>query len=534
MMNEISKEELIRRISLVYEKNKIQILDTIKKCNGEFSIVEIERELNDFYNEEDVSDISFTYDEGSIECLYFPDDIVLEIINSIPKDIKKLTISDRIAGMINFNKFDLEEVIVVSRYIKADDITYKLYHDYKINRVGNLCYDYYDYLNDGNDFSYKAQYMSNEEALELIHKYNAKSYDIDFGKKYINLGFDGINVNISAHFEDMSEVCEFVSRLEKEGYVIREINLFSCDPIDIDYINQNYFPLDKLAKRVDILVDFPFSSCSMIWYEFRSLVETIRWYRELINSYNLSPVEKLAFAYDIMKTFEYNAEKKNEDSSISREPQKIIFSGNIVCAGYSIFLKEVIRGLDPNIKLDTYSLTCFEDNDVVVTGRHMRNIVRINDDKYNIHGIYSLDATWDSYSKKRVKMYGIDYDGLDLYKYFLVPFSKYNEVFSHEEKDLMFFGDIEFLNKDTSSENIKRAIEMCGKLKNKELFSGEINDMFDKEDDASKKLIEFDSLSISKEKLSQIIYNVRRAEGYSKEEASKRAESFIYEEKRSL
>ena len=348
------------------------------------------------------------------------------------------------------------------------------------------------------------------------------------------MGFDKVSVNISAHFEDMSEVCKFIVALEAEGYVVKEVNLFSYDPIDIDYINQNYVLLDKLAKRADISVDFPFSSSTMNWYEFRSLVETIRWYRELINSYDLSPVEKLAFAYDILKTFEYNAERKNEDSSISREPQKIIFSGNIVCAGYATFLKEVIRGLDPNIKLGTYSLTCFEDNDVVVSGRHMRNIVRINDDKYNIHGIYSLDSTWDSYSKKHAKMYGNEYDALDLYKYFLVPFPKYNEVFPHEEKDLMFFGDIEFLNKDTSSENIKRAIEMCCTLKNKELFSAEINDMFDKEDDASTKLLEFDSLSISKEKLSQIIYNVRRAEGYSETEASKKSEDFIYEGERSL
>ena len=533
-MSEISKEELIGKISLEYEKNKSQILYAVKNCNGEFSIVEMEKELDDFYSEEEMPNVSFTYDKGSIECFYFPDDVILEIINSIPRDIKKLTVSDRVARMIDFSEFNLEEVIVISRYTQADDITYKLHHDCKISRVGNYCYDYYDYLKDGNDFYYKAQHLTNEEVLELVHKYKAKSYSIDLDKKYISFGFDKVSVNISAHFEDMSEVCKFIVALEAEGYVVKEVNLFSYDPIDIDYINQNYVLLDKLAKRTDISVDFPFSSSTMNWYEFRSLVETIRWYRELINSYDLSPVEKLAFAYDILKTFEYNAERKNEDSSISREPQKIIFSGNIVCAGYATFLKEVIRGLDPNIKLGTYSLTCFEDNDVVVSGRHMRNIVRINDDKYNIHGIYSLDSTWDSYSKKRAKMYGNEYDALDLYKYFLVPFSKYNEVFPHEEKDSMFYDDIDFLNKDVNPENIKRAIEMCGTLKNKELFYCEINDMFDKEADASTKLLEFNSKSIPKETLSRIIYNVRKAEGYSETEASKKSEDFIYEGERSL
>ena len=62
----------------------------------------------------------------------------------------------------------------------------------------------------------------------------------------------------------------------------------------------------------------------------------------------------------------------------------------------------------------------------------------------------------------------------------------------------------------------------------------EINDMFDKEADASTKLLEFNSKSIPKETLSRIIYNVRKAEGYSETEASKKSEDFIYEGERSL
>ena len=102
-MSEISKEELIGKISLEYEKNKSQILAAVKNCNGEFSIVEMEKELDDFYSKEEMPNVSFTYDKGSIECFYFPDDVILEIINSIPRDIKKLTVSDRVARMIDFS-----------------------------------------------------------------------------------------------------------------------------------------------------------------------------------------------------------------------------------------------------------------------------------------------------------------------------------------------------------------------------------------------------------------------------------------------
>ena len=181
-MSEISKEELIGKISLEYEKNKSQILAAVKNCNGEFSIVEMEKELDDFYSEEEMPNVSFTYDKGSIECFYFPDDVILEIINSIPRDIKKLTVSDRVARMIDFSEFNLEEVIVISRYTQADDITYKLHHDCKISRVGNYCYDYYDYLKDGNDFYYKAQHLTNEEVLEAIK--NIDQIEEEYKERY--------------------------------------------------------------------------------------------------------------------------------------------------------------------------------------------------------------------------------------------------------------------------------------------------------------------------------------------------------------
>ena len=100
-MSEISKEELIGKISLEYEKNKSQILAAVKNCNGEFSIVEMEKELDDFYSEEEMPNVSFTYDKGSIECFYFPDDVILEIINSIPRDIKKLTVKLADLSIVN-------------------------------------------------------------------------------------------------------------------------------------------------------------------------------------------------------------------------------------------------------------------------------------------------------------------------------------------------------------------------------------------------------------------------------------------------
>ena len=46
----------------------------------------------------------------------------------------------------------------------------------------------------------------------------------------------------------------------------------------------------------------------------------------------------------------------------------------IVCVGYSKLLEEILKGIDPNLAVTTFSIP-----------EHRRNIVRIDDEKYNIH-----------------------------------------------------------------------------------------------------------------------------------------------------
>lgn len=532
-MKMMSREEIIYKISLNYKKNKSHILNAIKGCNGEVSIVEFESGLDDFYENDDIVDISLYYDNNCVKCSYFSDEIILEIIKNLPRKLKKLTISERVANLINFSEFDIDEVIIVSRNFKDGLIMYNLFHDEKIKRVGNICYDYY-FLKGADCFDYIASDMRDEDVLNLLDEYKAYVYDIDFGEKHINFKFDVLRdgvVDIQAHFKDMSNVIVFADFLRFKGYVLGEVNLFSHDLVDIDYVNQDYSLLDEFSKSNNLTINMPFSGSVMKWYEFRGLVECIKWYRQLINDYDLSEVEKLAFAYDILKTFEYNEEKKEDDTTISREPQKIIYSGNIVCVGYAKLLCEMLRGIDPNIQVETYTLTCFEDNDVVVSGRHMRNIVRIHDDKYNIHGIYSLDVTWDSFRRKYSKIYGEEYNALDLYRYFLIPFTKYNDVFLHEERDSMFFGELDYLNDDLTFRNIRSAISRYGMGVNDELFSTEINRLFCPGESVFKVLSEFNSLSVSRETLEKIIYNVRMAQGYSESDALRKANGIICKKK---
>lgn len=250
----------------------------------------------------------------------------------------------------------------------------------------------------------------------------------------------------------------------------------------------------------------------------------MKWYRTIIKDYPLSPVEKLVFAYDILKTFKYN-ETQNNDSMESREPYKIIKTGHIVCAGYTAMLEEIFRELDDNIKIDNFGVTCYEDDDETVLGEHSRTIAIIDDKKYDIKGAYALDATWDSFKEEGKEKIDSDYTALDLYRYFMIPFSNYKKVFEHDSDIGFFKGELEYLNTNLTDENINSAIK---KVETKEegnlsftrkepIFSYQITGLL--KDKSKREILEqFRAKPIPPNVMMQIIRNVRLAEGYTQEQ----------------
>lgn len=123
---------------------------------------------------------------------------------------------------------------------------------------------------------------------------------------------------------------------------------------------------------------------------------------EEINSYDLSPLEKIMFVYDRVKYRLY--EDDLDDINSSRDLDKVLNGDKIVCAGYSNLFTAVLTSLGinsiPVIDLDI---------------KHQRSLAYIKDAKYNIDGVYAFDPTWD----KRKSKDDINY--IDRYDYFLMP-----------------------------------------------------------------------------------------------------------------
>lgn len=167
-----------------------------------------------------------------------------------------------------------------------------------------------------------------------------------------------------------------------------------------------------------------------------------------IRDSNLSPFEKYLAVYDIVKKFKIY--KDNEtDSQASRNLKSILKDNNeyIVCLGYAKLLRELLNRIGiPNMclgaKVDkSYKKGFTMENITINYNGHARNLVKIDDDKYDIHGYYLTDATWDNHPE------------LDLFLHCLLTFDKLKESKYLEElrdEDLL----LDFHSRDEFNEKI--------------------------------------------------------------------------------
>lgn len=316
---------------------------------------------------------------------------------------------------------------------------------------------------------------------------------------------------------DIAKLAKVVKEIEKTRKIHKIV--LKCDNKSYD----NLYYLNSLAKKYDLQIDYgDLHKCTL--EEFTAMRETIDWFNELVQSANLSPAETLLFAYDIMKTFKYKENNENKDKS--RYLHNIVMSEYIVCVGYAKFMEQLLK--ENGIAAEEISVSCNIDKQQ--PDGHARDLVRIDDDKYDIHGVFCIDATWDSTrdrlvlvetkDNERYVQYGVnpgdkvekDYETEGLYRNFLVPAQDYPKVYPKDSIPAIMRRTLEgkldelreepenFLDKDYSS---MASIES--------LFGKDANI------DDVKDYMRVKRPSL--EDFKRMLYSVRIAQGYTHEEA---------------
>jgi len=135
-----------------------------------------------------------------------------------------------------------------------------------------------------------------------------------------------------------------------------------------------------------------------------SLKDYLKYEKELYDMIkpviNLSPLEKYIYIYNLVKNF-----KEYKESNIRNESRylyKILNNEYIVCVGYAVLLKDLLKksginSIDISIKVDS-SYDDKELNKVKLVKKegHRRLYVYLKDNKYKIDGYYLSDPTWDN------------------------------------------------------------------------------------------------------------------------------------------
>ena len=136
---------------------------------------------------------------------------------------------------------------------------------------------------------------------------------------------------------------------------------------------------------------------------------------EPIKNSNMTPFEKYIAVYNIVKNFKPYKENEN-DAEQARYLRNILYNDYIVCVGYSTLLETLLDkvGINANsisVSVDTSYDNGFDPNNPeeisVNMAGHRRVIVNLDDDKYQIHGLYMADPTWDNNLDKNYLNYSV-------------------------------------------------------------------------------------------------------------------------------
>lgn len=543
------------------------IITFLRNLNDKFILIEDEISLDDLgrvLDENEKIDLSISYDENTLKTIYVFKELNDLIINNLPRSIKSMTIpvdfvSNNLEALKEFKS--LEEISFNSyRFLTSEELKF-LSENTSIKRInfGGYIFNIEDYkgsifvsTSNDNKILFDDIVINNnkensnikENTLEVKSINNFSIEDLDKVFPYIKSDINKVkiksntgeysidikdkDVSIEVTDPDMNISAYLFNYFKNKGYNVNDVCFcltdFMRNPVVKDYTDFDYSLLDSLSTLVNLKVNYEGNTKTSSYDDFKGLVMSMKWYRSLLNDYDLSPVEKLAFGYDIMKTFEYK-EATNEDVFESREPYKIIKTGNIVCVGYTNMLAEILKGTE-GISFTDFSVSCYKEDDKTLSGYHSRGLVKVDDDKYDIHGVYVVDPTWDSYKKNGNKRLGNDYTALDLYTYFLISPEDYKKVFPHDSVPNFFKKDYEYLN--LNMDNLDSYNELSDKdFTDKDLFTFNFKELFDSSVSNERKLEYLKGKKLDKKTIMEIVRNTRLAEGFSKENVDKEMDKIL-------
>lgn len=397
------------------------------------------------------------------------------------------------------------------------------------------------------NYDYSIQILTdlNEKFEVLITNYKELKDNIESLYKEINmLDIEELQedklflktfINKSDNFyKELFNNCEFI-RIEYDGdelkeYLFKNKELSSKKILLFDYfnLNSNIKSIEKDLKDYNIYVEIYGNDMPIKIEDLKKTQEIINGIVQKIKKYDLSPIEQIMYAFDIVRDKIYCKESENDPYYESRDLTRALLGNKIVCAGYATIFEIILKKLNINNKKYYVKSTSNKNSG------HAYNMAYIKDKKYDINGVYYFDATWD---RKRDESNNF----LDRYKYFALTkntIERYQN-YSYIDNTLPSFSEnllYDFIDeyqrfglKNMNDEIINTINTLSRLIDNKTLITKImrkqhyelIPSFLKKEFDLSatiKSINKYKKLmdkKISSEKLLKILFNVRKVEYYN-------------------
>ncbi len=219
---------------------------------------------------------------------------------------------------------------------------------------------------------------------------------------------DGATVNIklnkleNINLKELVNLLNRLDKLNKKIYVELKLKDFNYSEInDSGILDYKYNNMKIAFTFIDGYATREYNTLE----EYKKVQVKLDEMIKDVKDSNLSPYEKYIAVYNMVTRF-----RKYKESPFfadeSRQLLYILFGKYIVCSGYVRLLDILLDrvGIKTTkqlyVDMDSSYMDGFNLEEKVVTkDGHMRLLVNLDDDKYNIHGIYIADPTWDNSTK---------------------------------------------------------------------------------------------------------------------------------------
>ena len=232
-----------------------------------------------------------------------------------------------------------------------------------------------------------------------------------------------INKKSNIHFINRSDVYDEKKFFNNLSNIFMELEQHNrVYNIEIDVRSRELLRESNLLdciKNINLTINV--SNCTYSLDEYLLEEKKLNDLVDSVKRANLSPFEKYLAVYNIVKKFK--AYKENPDNFWdSRKLKYILDNEYMVCVGYANLLVVLLEKVGISSMVVGSSVDISYDDgftkECICTKfcGHQRNIVKIDDDKYNIYGIYVVDATWDNNMS------------IDLYNHAVMTFDRMKEA----------------------------------------------------------------------------------------------------------